>query len=222
MLDRLLGERLLVKPVESKQDQAGVEADRCKKLMGALRYLYRNSSLAPMECSFFGIHHKNAFSLLVILAMIVKFDTGSHGCIACSLRLDQPWCTCYWVEGHASAITTSPGLLVEIDSAVIAASIAIQIYPIQSQDSSKNHHWQKGFCWALHGFWKMFQKACGYIYIYISLTWNIDLEWSVPKSVGFRFAAMPIVNTHCGSRTKRLRHGDSTNKCPKKDAQISH
>ena len=44
-LDRLLGEKLLVKTAETKVSQAGKEADRCKKLIGALRYLYRNSSL---------------------------------------------------------------------------------------------------------------------------------------------------------------------------------
>ena len=52
-LDRLLGEKLLVKPNETKANQAGKEADRCKKLVGALRYLYRNSSLAHgLSCSF--------------------------------------------------------------------------------------------------------------------------------------------------------------------------
>lgn len=42
-LDGLLGGKLLVKEGESKQNQAADEAERCKKLIGALRYLYRNS-----------------------------------------------------------------------------------------------------------------------------------------------------------------------------------
>lgn len=45
-LDKLLTSKLLVKPNVPKETQAGLEADRCKKLMGALRYLYRNSHLA--------------------------------------------------------------------------------------------------------------------------------------------------------------------------------
>ena len=37
----------------TKASQAGKEADRCKKLVGALRYLYRNSSLVHgLSCSF--------------------------------------------------------------------------------------------------------------------------------------------------------------------------
>lgn len=43
-LDHLLSKKLLVKPGESKEQQASLEAERCKKLMGALRYLYRNRS----------------------------------------------------------------------------------------------------------------------------------------------------------------------------------
>ena len=42
-LDHLLNKKLLVKPGESKEQQASLEAE-CKKLMGALRYLYRNRS----------------------------------------------------------------------------------------------------------------------------------------------------------------------------------
>lgn len=42
-LDQLLDHKMLVKQHMSKQLQAGLEAERCKKLMGALRYLYRNS-----------------------------------------------------------------------------------------------------------------------------------------------------------------------------------
>eukprot|EP00435_Cladocopium_sp_Y103_P054437 s2974_g17.t1 len=42
-LNDLLDQKLFVKPNLSKEFQAGQEADRCKKLMGALRYLYRNS-----------------------------------------------------------------------------------------------------------------------------------------------------------------------------------
>lgn len=44
-LDQLLDNKRLVKPHMSKVLQAGLEAERCKKLMGALRYLYRNSIL---------------------------------------------------------------------------------------------------------------------------------------------------------------------------------
>lgn len=44
-LDRLLEKKLLVKQDEEKQAQAATEADRCKKLIGSLRYLYRNSHL---------------------------------------------------------------------------------------------------------------------------------------------------------------------------------
>ena len=44
-LDRLLEKKLLVKQDEEKQVQAATEADRCKKLIGSLRYLYRNSHL---------------------------------------------------------------------------------------------------------------------------------------------------------------------------------
>lgn len=44
MLDQLFGGKLLCKPGESKRTQAATEAGRCKKLMGALRYLFRNSS----------------------------------------------------------------------------------------------------------------------------------------------------------------------------------
>lgn len=42
--DSLLEGRLLCKPGIPKVSQAGDEATRVKKLMGALRYLYRNSS----------------------------------------------------------------------------------------------------------------------------------------------------------------------------------
>ncbi|CAL1137650.1 unnamed protein product [Cladocopium goreaui] len=42
-LDRLLGFKLLVLKDVPKVNQAATEAGRCKKLMGALRYLYRNS-----------------------------------------------------------------------------------------------------------------------------------------------------------------------------------
>ena len=41
-LNRIMGEKLLCKP-EGAQVQAAQEASRCKKLIGALRYLYRNS-----------------------------------------------------------------------------------------------------------------------------------------------------------------------------------
>ena len=44
-LNDLLDKRMLVKEGMSVQLQAGQEAERCKKLMGALRYLYRNSVL---------------------------------------------------------------------------------------------------------------------------------------------------------------------------------
>ena len=44
-LNDLLDKRMLVKEDMSVQLQAGQEAERCKKLMGALRYLYRNSVL---------------------------------------------------------------------------------------------------------------------------------------------------------------------------------
>ena len=40
-----------MKPNLSKEFQAGKEADRCKKLMGALRYLYRNSFWALLLVS---------------------------------------------------------------------------------------------------------------------------------------------------------------------------
>jgi hypothetical protein len=42
-LDKLLGEKLFVARDVPKQNQAATEAGRCKKLIGALRYLYRNS-----------------------------------------------------------------------------------------------------------------------------------------------------------------------------------
>ena len=42
-VDGLLGEKMLVKEGDSKRNQAADETERCKKLMGALRYLYRNS-----------------------------------------------------------------------------------------------------------------------------------------------------------------------------------
>eukprot|EP00435_Cladocopium_sp_Y103_P022917 s1331_g5.t1 len=45
-LDRLLDEKLFVAKDVPKQNQAASEAGRCKKLMGALRYLYRNSIFA--------------------------------------------------------------------------------------------------------------------------------------------------------------------------------
>ena len=45
-LDGLLGGKLLVKKDIPKSDQAADEGTRCKKLMGALRYLYRNSTIA--------------------------------------------------------------------------------------------------------------------------------------------------------------------------------
>ncbi|CAL1163649.1 unnamed protein product [Cladocopium goreaui] len=45
-LDKLLGEKLFVARDVPKQNQAATEAGRCKKLIGALRYLYRNSFFA--------------------------------------------------------------------------------------------------------------------------------------------------------------------------------
>ena len=44
MVDSLLDNKLFVRVDLPRQNQAALEADRCKKLMGALRYLYRNSS----------------------------------------------------------------------------------------------------------------------------------------------------------------------------------
>ena len=52
-LNDLLDKRLLVKPRVPVQLQAGQEAERCKKLMGALRYLYRNSVLVDAYCHLF-------------------------------------------------------------------------------------------------------------------------------------------------------------------------
>jgi len=42
-LNRLLDNKFLCKPGTTPLAQAGVEASRCKRLIGALRYLYRNS-----------------------------------------------------------------------------------------------------------------------------------------------------------------------------------
>ncbi|CAK9017594.1 Uncharacterized protein SCF082_LOCUS18389 [Durusdinium trenchii] len=43
-LDSLFDQKLLCKPDVPKQTQAANEASRCKRLIGALRYLYRNSA----------------------------------------------------------------------------------------------------------------------------------------------------------------------------------
>jgi hypothetical protein len=58
-LNQMLDQKLFVRPNLSKEIQAGKEADRCKKLIGALRYLYRNSVWAlllqsSLFFSFFG------------------------------------------------------------------------------------------------------------------------------------------------------------------------
>lgn len=45
-LDTLFDDKLLCKEGETKQEQAAQEAARCKRLMGALRYLYRNSAFS--------------------------------------------------------------------------------------------------------------------------------------------------------------------------------
>lgn len=73
-LDKLLDFRLLVKrddeeqkeqqqqrPItkQDKQQQAATEAERCKKLMGALRYLYRNSFSAQQYHRFWSCFGKN-------------------------------------------------------------------------------------------------------------------------------------------------------------------
>lgn len=72
-VDKLLGFKLLVKkddesegqqqqrPVTKleKQQQAATEAERCKKLMGALRYLYRNSLSAQQHHRFWSCFGKN-------------------------------------------------------------------------------------------------------------------------------------------------------------------
>jgi len=44
-LNGLMANKLLCKPDTTPLVQAGVEASRCKRLIGALRYLYRNSFL---------------------------------------------------------------------------------------------------------------------------------------------------------------------------------
>ena len=50
MLDQKLEGKLLVHPTrDGKQLQAGREASRLKRLVGALRYLYRNSALVDCE-----------------------------------------------------------------------------------------------------------------------------------------------------------------------------
>ena len=64
-LDRLLGGKLFVAQDVPKQNQAATEAGRCKKLIGALRYLYRNS---------ISVFARHGFWLLPEI-------TGAHGLI---------------------------------------------------------------------------------------------------------------------------------------------
>lgn len=81
-LNDLLDKRLLVKPQVPVQLQAGQEAERCKKLMGALRYLYRNSVLVDAYCHWF-----------------LMFDFHTYGCLLC-LFLEPIVCTHIYMHAY--------------------------------------------------------------------------------------------------------------------------
>lgn len=86
-LDSLLAGKMLVKEGESKQAQAATEAQRCKRLMGALRYLFRNRNLDLLEKRF-----NNSWFTNVATSRysFVKFPCGSFcGClraVGCDVR----------------------------------------------------------------------------------------------------------------------------------------
>ena len=78
-LDKLLDKKLLVKARKSKQDQASEEAERYKKLMGALRYLYRNRS--SVSLGNFLIWYNWGTSCLNFTTRRLYYSWACFGCI---------------------------------------------------------------------------------------------------------------------------------------------
>ena len=91
-LNDLLDKRLLVKPRVPVQLQAGQEAERCKKLMGALRYLYRNSVLVDAYCHLFLMFDFHTYGCLLCLFLEPIVCTHIYACICllCGLCNDKP------------------------------------------------------------------------------------------------------------------------------------
>ena len=74
-LDKLLQGTLLVKRDMEKTAQAGEEGSRVKRLMGSLRYLYRNSALTTI--------HTHGFTFLIL------FESN---------RIQHFKAKCFWVQ----------------------------------------------------------------------------------------------------------------------------
>ena len=69
MVDQLLDQTLLRKGGVDKVSQASEEASRLKRLMGSLRYLYRNSHLAKLvftTCTVSKQHAKYSESFCIL------------------------------------------------------------------------------------------------------------------------------------------------------------
>lgn len=120
-LNDLLDKRLLVKPRVPVQLQAGQEAERCKKLMGALRYLYRNSVLVDAYCHLF-----------------LMFDFHTYGCLLC-LFLEPIVCTHIYMHAYVYyvgyAVINRPQCY--IPNATISRQKIIQNFAV--------------YQWAMHG-----------------------------------------------------------------------